>query len=212
MKQTYRSFFFFVVLVSVTTMLLSACGAVTAPAAPVAPGSAKVDASIIGFTGIIESMNGNEWVINGQKLTVDPATVRGGPFQVGDQVKVEGVVNPDGTVTVSSVESPSAADLIQTPAPADNTNANTNDANVNDVNDNDANINNGNDNEDNDNDANINNGNDNDDDEDDDDGQAVSNANTNGSQGDHSHDDDSGSNDSNGNGDHDGGDDSDDDD
>jgi hypothetical protein len=188
MKQTYRSFFFFVVLISVATMLLSACGAVTAPAAPVAPGSAKVDASIIGFTGVIESMNGNEWVINGQTLTVDPATVRGGPFQVGDQVKVEGVVNPDGSVTVSSVESPSAADLTQTPAPADNTNANTNDANVND----------GNDNEDNDNDANINNGNDNDDD----DGQAVSNANTNGSQGDHSHDNGSGSDDSGSQGNH----------
>ena len=75
------------------------------------------------FTGVIESINGNEWTVNGQKITVDPAVVRDGPFNVGDTVKVEVQVQADGSMVVSSVETPGAAD-------------NSNDANSNDVNSN----------------------------------------------------------------------------
>lgn len=178
MKQTYRSF---LLVMAVAAMLLNACGAVAAHNLPVAPVAAKVDASIIAYTGVIESMDGNQWVVNGQTLVVDPAVVRDGPFQVGDTVKIEGIVNPDGSFTVSSIEAPDASDLAGS---SGNDNANVNDnENTND----DSNIND-NDNDD-DEDDNANDDNSNDDDLDDDD----SNDNGNGGSGhgkDNGHDDD----------------------
>ncbi|GAB4505781.1 MAG: hypothetical protein Fur0043_27790 [Anaerolineales bacterium] len=180
MKQTYRSV---LLVMAVAATLLNACGAMAAaPDISLAPVAAKVDASIIAFTGVIESMDGNQWTINGQTLTVEPALVQNGPFQVGDTVKVEGVVNADGSFTVSSIESPSASDLAGSPTPDitntnDNTNANVNANDNSNINDNtnddedDASIN-ANANDDEDDDANSN-----DADSDDD----ASDANSNGS-------------------------------
>ena len=124
---------FVLFLLTIGTLVLSACGgAVATPNT----GGVKVDALPVAFTGIVESMAGDQWVINGQTVTVDPAVVRDGPFNAGDRVKVEGVVNSDGSFSVSHVETPSSADLSTLPQFGDdnsNTN-NSNDANVNDAN------------------------------------------------------------------------------
>ena len=67
-------------------------------------------------------MNGSQWVINGQTITVDLSAMQDGSFLVGDTVKVEAQVAADGAVTAKSVEFPSADDLAEaatsTPEPA----------------------------------------------------------------------------------------------
>lgn len=133
------------------TILLSACGA-GAPAstsAPAVAGNAKVQAMPVSFVGIIDSISGDQWVISGTTVTVDASIVRDGPFKVGDQVKVEGHVSPDGSFTISRVEAPIGDDNSNSVNTNDATNINDSDinddhgvdANVNDDNGNDANIN-----------------------------------------------------------------------
>jgi len=157
MKTNKR--FLFVTVVLLAAYVLSACGGVPA-VSPAEQAAVKVDASLVAYTGTIEGMNGDQWIVNGQALTIDPVVVRDGPFQVGDTVKVEGNVNPDGSFTVSRIEAPTASDLTDLPQLGnDNANANSNDDNTNDVNAN-TNINdsntNVNSNDDNSNDDNTN--------------------------------------------------------
>jgi hypothetical protein len=90
-------------VLALTSMLVSACGA-AASQRTVAP---KVQAMSVAYTGVIEAINGNEWTINGKTLTVDPSVVRDGPFKVGDTVKVEAIVQLDGSLTVTRLETPS---------------------------------------------------------------------------------------------------------
>ena len=145
-----RTRFLMIVLV-VGALGLSACGAIA-----ITPGSGSVTAAAlpVAFIGIVDSMVGDQWVISGTTVTVDPDVVQDGPFAVGDQVKVEGIVGTDGSFTVTRVEAPTPQD-VSTLSPFGN--ENTNDANVNDgnANSNDANFNDGNDNF-NDNGANTN--------------------------------------------------------
>lgn len=158
------------------TLVLSACGAAAATptAAPEGAKSAKVDAMPVSFVGIVDSIAGDQWVISGTTVTVDEAVVRDGPFNIGDQVKVEGLVHPDGSFTISRVESPTPQEAATLPAVSvENSNeapinANINDSNVNDANANDGNINDDssggvNSNDDNSNDDNSNDSNTNDD-------------------------------------------------
>lgn len=94
-------------------LLLGACAPAAAPSsAPANVGSGKAISEVV-FSGVIESMDGTQWVINGQTITVDPSVLRDGPFAVGDTVKVEAAVAGDGTVTAQRVETPSAADLAE---------------------------------------------------------------------------------------------------
>lgn len=199
MKSTNRyKVFSFVLLIA---YLLSACaGAPIATSAPATSvGSDKPLAHPVTYVGIVEGITGDQWTINGVTVTVDPAVVRNGPFNVGDQVKVEGVVNQDGSVTVSRVETPSQTDLSTLPQLGNDNDANTNDdnsndANVNDDNSNTANSNddtsvndNGNDSNSNDdsNDSNSNDSNSNDDDsEDDNSNNSGSGSNSNSDDGD----------------------------
>ena len=67
-------------------MLLNACGAAQPTESSV--GAVKGNASLVEFTGVIDSINGDQWVVNGQPLTVDPAIIKDGPFKVGDTIKV----------------------------------------------------------------------------------------------------------------------------
>ncbi len=108
------------------TLLISACAGAAAPVST--SGGSKVDAAPVEFTGMIESINGNQWTVGGQVITVDPSVVGDGPFIVGDTIKVEAEVQQDGSIVVTRVESPTAND-------------NSNDANSNDVNSNDSNSN-----------------------------------------------------------------------
>lgn len=175
MKKTTS---FAVFVLSIMALLLSACGAAATPNT----GGGRVEPIPVAFTGTVESMAADQWVINGQTVTVDPAVVQDGPFDVGDQVKVEGVVNADGSFTVSRVEVPTADDLSTLPQfGVGSGNDNSNDANSNDANANDDNGNNSNSNDDNSNAANSND-------------DTGNNANTNDDEG-----NDANSNDGNGN-------------
>ena len=163
MKKVSR---FLLFVLTIGTLLLSACGGTTA--APTAVGG-KVGPIPVAFIGLLDSIAGDQWVINGQTVTVLPDVIRDGPFNVGDQVKVEGLVNADGSFAVSKVELPTPQDSSSLPqfgednANASNeNNANINDANSNDVNGNDVNANDANSNDDNSNSMNSNDANGND--------------------------------------------------
>lgn len=124
--------------------ILSACSG-TLPQAVQPDGAPKVQASEIVFSGIVEQMNGDQWVVSGQAFKVDPAAVLDSGIAVGDIVKVEGTVSADGSVVALTIETSTVTD--------DNSNAaNTNDANSNstansnDDNSNAANSNSANDN------------------------------------------------------------------
>jgi hypothetical protein len=125
-----------VLVLALTAMIISACGGSAAISTPdsSAVSGGKPQASVVEFTGVIETINGNEWTVNGQKITVDPAVVRDGPFSVGDSVKVEVQVQVDGSMVVSRVETQGAAD-------------NSNDANSNVTNSNSNSNGNANDND-----------------------------------------------------------------
>src|SRR5512133_1556766 len=101
MKKQFR---FLLVVVALVSMLISACGGTAT--ADTSAGGDKPLASLVEFTGVIEAIDGNQWTINGQVITVDPTILRDGPFVVGDTVKVEAEVQADGTVVVTRVESP----------------------------------------------------------------------------------------------------------
>lgn len=103
MKQINRTFIFVLVL---TALLVSACAGAASPASN--SGGGKAQAGVVEFTGVIQAINGNQWTINDQVVTVDPAVIRDGPFQVGDTVKLEAEVAQDGSVMVTRVETPSA--------------------------------------------------------------------------------------------------------
>ncbi len=187
-------------------MILSACGATAAAETETSAGSNKPLASLVQFTGVIDAIDGNQWTVNGQVITVDPAVVRDGTFKIGDTVKVEGEVQADGTLVVTRVELPTDA--------SNSNDDNGNDANSNSSNANDANSNSSNANDDNSNGVRgLDNANSNDDNGNDDNSNGGINSNddtndddSNGND-DNSNDDDS-DDDSNSNGDDDSGNDS----
>jgi len=186
-----------------TTYLLSACGAVRLPVARdqeefVVQTQSQDSYFEAAYTGVIEAINGSQWMINGVEVTVDPSVIQGGPFIVGDMVKVEGNVSSDGLFVVSQVLSPTASDLTGLPALGssldsaigddnDNSNENTNENTNNNTNGDDntnGNINDNTNDDDDDDDntnGNINDNNNGDDDDDD---------NTNGNINDNNNDDD----------------------
>lgn len=155
-------------------MLLSACGG----AVSAEPTAGKAQAAFVQFTGIIEAMDGNQWTVNGQVLTVDPSLLGGRAFNVGDTIEMEVEVQSDGAVVVKRVngsdDNNSNDDDDSDLNGNSNDNANLNDnGNLNSNDDDDTNSNTGNDNDDDDsntgNDNDEDDGNDNDDDQDDDD-------------------------------------------
>jgi hypothetical protein len=137
--------FTLVSLLLIGAYLLSACGG-TLPQAPAAEVAPKVLAKEVVFTGTVEAMNGNQWVVSGQTITVDPAAALDPNITVGVIVKVEGTVSADGAVVALKIETSTVSD------------DNANDDNSNDVgNSNDDNSNgNVNSNDDNGNDDNSN--------------------------------------------------------
>lgn len=110
----------FPVVLILMGILLSACTAApstTAAAQDSGGGDAPLITKIV-FTGVIEGLDDDRWVINGQTVQVDASVVQGGPFIAGDTVKVEAIVGDDGSVIAQRVESPSAVDLAQASATA----------------------------------------------------------------------------------------------
>ena len=123
MKQFFRFLRPALVLLA---LLMNACAG--APAATTTDaGAAKVEASAVEFTGVIESIDGNTWVVNGQTITVDPAIVQAGTYVVGDTVKIEASVAEDGSIVVTRIDTPSADDGNTNTGTNDNTNTGTGD-------------------------------------------------------------------------------------
>src|SRR5512134_3212425 len=131
-----KNFRFLTFVLTIGTLLLSACGAAATAATPAAiatSGSTKVDAMPVSFVGIVDSIAGDQWVISGTTVTVAEAVVHDGPFSAGDRIKVEGLVHPDGSLTVSRVESSGPEETAtSTPESADNSNEAIGDDNSND--------------------------------------------------------------------------------
>ena len=139
---------------AIFSLLLSACGGATASTKSV---GAKVSASPIEFTGIVEAIEGDQVTVDGQVITVSPEILASGGFSVGDTVEVEATADENGVLV---------ADAIALEDSSDDSNANDN---SNDNDDDDSNANdNSNDDDDDDDDSNAND-NSNDDDDDDDD-------------------------------------------
>jgi hypothetical protein len=197
MKKVSR---FLLFVLTIGTLLLSACGAAAATA--IAPaGGGKVEPILVAFIGILDSIAGDQWVINGQTVTVAPEVIRDGTFNIGDQLKVEGVVNSDGSFTVATLEVSTPQDASSLPQfgddnsnEANGNDANTNDDNGNDVNSNDDNGNDANSNDDNGNESNSNDDNGNDANSNDDNGN---DSNSNDDNGGNDNSDDVNSNDDN---------------
>jgi len=115
--------------------LLSACSG-GAPVPSVADDSQSGQLQEIVFTGTVESIGDGQWLVSGQQVSVDAATSVDANVQVGDIVRVEASVSPDGSVAALKIETSGADD--------GNTNSDT--GNSNDANANDDNTNTGDDN------------------------------------------------------------------
>jgi len=148
MKKSYRTL---VTALFFGAYILGACsGALPAQNdSPQESGGSSQSSEAV-FTGTVESMGGGHWLISGQQVNVDGSTSVDTNIQVGDVVKVEAIVQTDGSIAASKIESMSY----------DGSNANTNDDGTN-TNDN---SNAGNDNDDDSSNSNSN-SNSNDDDE-----------------------------------------------
>lgn len=106
-----KAFQFLRAVIILSGLLLSACAGAPASQAVDAVISAGADKPLseVVFTGAIDGMNGDQWIINGQTVKVDASLLRDAPFAVGDTVKVEAHVADDGSVTAQRVESTTAS-------------------------------------------------------------------------------------------------------
>jgi len=97
----------------IAARLLAACGG-TLPASTTSAQSPKGEANAVAFTGIVEAMNGTQWTVSGQPLTLDPQVSLDPHIAVGDTVKVEANVSADGSVVAMKVESSAKDDVAST--------------------------------------------------------------------------------------------------
>ena len=130
MKKTFLVVTFLVI----GATLFSACAA----AVPAANDNQADDDSLAALsklTGIVEQMEGSQWMVAGQTVFVNPAVLGSMLFSIGNEIELEGIINADGSFTATSVKLLAAV------------NANSNDGNMNDTNSNDGNINDSNSND-----------------------------------------------------------------
>jgi hypothetical protein len=128
---------FLMLVLTIFTVILSACGGTNIP---VTGSGSAVQTLPTAFIAVVENITGDQWMISGQTITIDPVVVSGGPFNTGDLVKVDLVVNQDGSFTISSVETPSVEVLSALPR-LEGGDVNLNDANANANNNDNANVN-----------------------------------------------------------------------
>jgi hypothetical protein len=93
---------------SVVAVFLAACNAAL-PAGAEAKVSADGKSAQVEFTGVVDSIAANQWMISGQAVLISAQTVIDGVFAAGDSVKVHATVTADGAVTADKIESPSAS-------------------------------------------------------------------------------------------------------
>lgn len=137
MKKSFR--FTWISIALVGAYLLSACAGGLPQAAP-SEVAQKVLAKEIVFAGIVEQINGDQWVVSGQAFTVDPAAAMDPGITVGDIVMVEGTVSVDGGIVALQIEASTVGDDNANDGNANDDNSNSN-SNSNDDNGSDDNSN-----------------------------------------------------------------------
>jgi len=131
-------------VLATAALLISACGGAKTLKQSAGIGGGKPQASLVEFTGVIEAINGDQWTVNGQNITITPTLLQGGNFSVGDSIKGKGEIQADGSLAATEVETS------EDDGSVDNINDNTNDSNFNENDSNDnGSIDNGNSNDDN---------------------------------------------------------------
>lgn len=128
----------FPALFLILAYVMSACSG--APAGNGGQPSGGNQAQEVVFTGTVEAINGTEWTVSGQSVSLTGTTSLDANIQVGDNVKVEARVDANGVVSALSIELAGAADDNANPNDSGG-NVNSNDGNSNDDNANDANAN-----------------------------------------------------------------------
>ncbi len=81
----------------------------------------------IEFTGVLETVDGDYWTVDGKTFLVPPSAEIDGTLSIGQLVRVHVIVNADGSLTLREVEPVSEQELEN-----DNINDNMNDDNIND--------------------------------------------------------------------------------
>lgn len=92
-------------LMVIAAMSLAACGAAL-PAGVEAKLSADGQSAKVEFTGVVDSIASDQWVISGQTLLITSQTSIDDSILVGNTVKVEATVTADGKVTANKIELP----------------------------------------------------------------------------------------------------------
>lgn len=129
MQKSYR---FLVSILFLGVLLLGACSGALPQQDDSSQGPADSSQSAEAvFTGTVESMVGSQWLISGQLVDVDGATLIDPNIQVGDVVKVEANVSADGTVIALQIESSGPDDVVTNDNATNGNDANTNDDNAN---------------------------------------------------------------------------------
>lgn len=130
MKLLFR--FNWISIALIGAYLLSACTGGAPQAAP-SDVAQKVLAKEIVFTGIVEQISGDQWVVSGQAFKVDPTAAMDAGIAVGDIVKVEGTMAIDGSIVALMIETSAVGD---DNANDDNSISNSNSSDDNDNDDN----------------------------------------------------------------------------
>ena len=66
--------------------------------------SVSSDTGHIGYTGVVETIAPDSWVVSGLTFGITAETVITDTIVVGDTVKVEALINPDSTFTATEIK------------------------------------------------------------------------------------------------------------
>lgn len=94
-------------VVSLAAVFMAACNAAL-PAGAEARLSADGQSAQVEFTGVVDSIAADQWVVSGQVLLLTPQTAIDSSISVGNSVKVYATVTADGAVTANKIELPIA--------------------------------------------------------------------------------------------------------
>ncbi|MBM3152660.1 MAG: hypothetical protein FJZ96_10760 [Chloroflexi bacterium] len=111
-------------------LFLTACGA-TLPADAEIQVASDGQSAQVEFTGVVDSITADQWVIQGYSVLVNAQTVIDGNFAAGDVVHVYAIVDATGTITATHIE-PFVQVVVTTPtADASNNDTSNNSTDTN---------------------------------------------------------------------------------
>jgi Domain of unknown function (DUF5666) len=94
-------------ILTLAAVFMAACNAAL-PAGAEGKLSADGQSALVEFTGVVDSIAADQWVVSGQALLITPQTVIDGSIGIGNNVKVYATVTADGAVTADKIELPIA--------------------------------------------------------------------------------------------------------